>query len=50
METPEPRTDRRWPIAVTIGLLIVVLVNLAFIYVAVSGKDEIAPSYELEHR
>jgi hypothetical protein len=35
---------------VAVGLIIVVLVNLAFIYVAVSGKDEIVPSYELEHR
>lgn len=50
MAPSEPRTDSRWPIAVAVGLIIVVLVNLAFIYVAVSGKDEIVPSYELEHR
>jgi hypothetical protein len=50
LEPSEPRTDLRWPIAIALGLLVVVLVNLAFVYVAVSGKDEVVPSYELEHR
>jgi hypothetical protein len=50
LATSPPRTDRRWAIAITIGLLVVVLVNLAFIYVAVHGKDEIVPSYHTERR
>jgi hypothetical protein len=33
-----------------VGLVLVVLVNLALIYVAVSGQDEIAPSYTTERR
>jgi hypothetical protein len=33
-----------------VGLILVVLVNLAFIYVAVSGQDEIVPSYTDERR
>ena len=42
--------SRLWPIAIAIGLLLVVLVNLAFIYIAVSGADEITPSYFTEPR
>ena len=49
MEQPA-RTDRRWPIGIAIGLILVILVNLAFIYIAVSGKDEVVPSYRIEHR
>jgi hypothetical protein len=49
--TPSPlRTDRRWPIAIAVGLLLVILVNLAFIYIAVRGKDEVVPSYHSERR
>ena len=40
----------RWPIGIAIGLILVVLVNLAFIYIAVSGKDEVVPSYHTEQR
>ena len=50
MATSEQWRDRRWPIAIAIGLAIVILVNLAFIYIAVSGKDEIVPSYHTERR
>jgi hypothetical protein len=28
----------------------VILVNLVFIYIAVSGKDEIVPTYQTERR
>jgi len=48
--SPDRGTDRRWPIAVAIGLAVVILVNLVFIYVAVSGRDEIVPSYTTERR
>lgn len=49
MATSE-RKDLRWPIAIAIGLFLVILVNLTFIYIAVSGKDEIAPTYHTERR
>lgn len=48
-DTDRPR-DLRWPIAIAVGLALVILVNLAFIYIAVSGKDEIVPSYHSERR
>lgn len=32
------------------GLLLMILVNLAFIYIAVSGADEVVPSYKTEQR
>lgn len=32
------------------GLALVILVNLAFIYIAVSDADEVAPSYQSEPR
>jgi hypothetical protein len=46
----ERRGDLRWPVAIAIGLFLVILVELAFIYVAVSGKDEIVPTYRSERR
>ncbi len=39
-----------WPLAITIGLLIVVAVNIAFIVVAVGGADPVAESYEAGER
>lgn len=43
--------DRRvWPAIIIVGLVIVVLVNIGFIYVAVSGQDEVVPSYVTEPR
>jgi hypothetical protein len=42
--------ERQWPVAIIVGLLIVILVNAIFIFVAVSGQDEIAPSYYTEPR
>ena len=32
------------------GLLLVVFVNAAFIWIAVSGADEVVPSYATEER
>ena len=40
----------RWPIGIAVGLGIVVLVDLAFAWVAVTGADTISPSYEAERR
>jgi hypothetical protein len=35
---------------IIVGLLIVILMNAVFIYVAVSGKDEIVSTYQTETR
>lgn len=42
--------SRVWPVAVALSLLVVVCVNLAFIYIAVTGADEVVPSYAEEER
>ena len=49
---PESRrsSDWVWPAAIVAGLLMVVFVNVAFIYIAVSGADEVVPSYATEER
>jgi hypothetical protein len=39
-----------WPLAIIVGLMVVVGVNLTFIYIAVSGADEVVPSYVEEER
>ena len=39
-----------WVVAIVAGLLVVVLFNAAFIYVAVSGADPVVPSYVAEPR
>jgi hypothetical protein len=39
-----------WPIAIAVWLGIVVIVNFAFAYVAVSGADAVSPSYARERR
>jgi len=39
-----------WVVGIAIGLVLMVLVNLAFIYIAVRDADQIVPSYHLEHR
>ncbi len=38
----------RWPWIIASGLGLVVVVNMAFIYVAVSGADTISPDYLIE--
>lgn len=45
-----PRSSRLWPILITLGLLLVILVNGIFIYIAVTGADEVVPSYLTEER
>lgn len=39
-----------WPVAIVVGLLLVVVVNVGFIVVAVSGADEVVESYNTEER
>ena len=41
---------RLWPFLITAGLVLVVLVNAIFIYIAVSGADDVVPSYHTEER
>ncbi len=41
---------RLWPVIITLGLVLVVVVNAVFIYIAVSGADDIVPSYQSEQR
>ena len=45
-----PKKDRLWPLLITAGLALVVLVNAIFIYLAVSGADDVVPSYLTEER
>jgi hypothetical protein len=37
--------DLIWPVAIIAFLALVVAVNAVFIYIAVSGQDEVAASY-----
>jgi len=41
---------KRWPVLITVGLILVVVVNALFIYIAVSGADDVVPSYATEER
>jgi len=43
-------TGRIWPVAVALSLFVVVCVNLAFVYIAVTGADQVVPSYVEEER
>jgi hypothetical protein len=47
---PEDGSGRGWPRAIALGLLLVVLVNAVFAYVAISGADKVVSSYETEPR
>lgn len=44
-DSAEPKNDRLWPIILTILLVVVVAVNAVFIYIAVTGADDVDPSY-----
>lgn len=48
-DTPR-RTGWEWPAGIALGLLAVVLVNFAFVYVAASDMPDIDPSYETGRR
>ena len=51
MAQPVRKFDRLlWPIMIIVGLLIVVIMNAVFIYVAVSDRDEVVASYHTESR
>ncbi len=44
------RNSLGWPIGIAVGLVLMILVNLAFIFIAVRGADEVVPSYQTEPR
>lgn len=44
-ETTEVKRDRLWPILLTLGLGTVIAVNALFIYIAVTGADDVDPAY-----
>ena len=44
------RRDSLWPWIIGIALAVVLAVNAAFIYIAVTGADEVAPSYNAGER
>lgn len=39
-----------WVLGIIIGFVVLVLVNGAFIYIAVKGADQVVPSYHIEER
>jgi hypothetical protein len=39
-----------WVIAIVVGFVVIVLVNMGFIYIAVKGADPVVPSYNAEER
>lgn len=46
-------TDKKgspWPVGIALSLLVVILVNALFVYVAVHGADPVVPSYQTEPR
>jgi len=51
---PDPQDSstnaRLWPSLIIVGLIFVILVNAIFIYIAVSGADDVVPSYFTEER
>ncbi len=54
MEPTAPENRRKdsrvWPILITVGLVVMILVNAFFIFIAVSGADDVVPSYLSEER
>jgi hypothetical protein len=47
---PSSPAGRRWPWGIAIGLLVVILVNAVFAYIAIHGADTIVSSYQTEPR
>ena len=39
------KKDHLWPVLIAVALALVMVVNAVFIYIAVSGSDEVVPSY-----
>lgn len=49
MERSSP-AGRRWPWGIAIGLLVVIIVNVVFAYVAIHDGDPVVRSYTTEPR
>lgn len=47
---PSSAAARRWPWGIAIGLLVVIVVNVVFAYVAIRGGDQVVRSYTTEPR
>lgn len=45
-----PGSGRIWPIGIAIGLLLVALVNAAFVVIALRNPDPIVSTYDTEPR
>jgi hypothetical protein len=43
-------SERRWPIGLAIAFAVMILVNAVFVWVALSGRDQVAASYTTEPR
>ncbi len=39
-----------WPLAIAIGLILVALINVLFIWIAVRGQEPVAQSYQSSDR
>ncbi len=49
-EPPTPRRRSPWVIAIVIGLVMVAVVNVLFIWIAVHRQDPVVDSYVTEPR
>ena len=47
---PQDRKRSPWVVAIVVGLTLMIAANAVFIYVAISGADPVAASYETERR
>lgn len=50
MVSTEARRNWMWPLAVVLGLMAVVAVNVGFAVIAITGADEVVESYLTEER
>jgi hypothetical protein len=48
--TASPRRTSPWIVGIIIGFIVLVLVNGAFMYIAVKGADPVVQSYRTEAR
>lgn len=45
-----PRRIDPWVLGIAVGFLVMLVVNVGFIYIAIKGADPISPSYAAEAR
>ncbi len=48
--TEQKRRRSPWPLAIVIGLIVVAIVNVLFVYIAVRAQDPVVDSYNTESR